>query len=134
MQSMICGEHVSFFQSKGKENKSEKELDLNMSNTYNQIYTFKTEIVLSMFFSGEDGGEVRGCIGRDFTNCSPNVRNTVASLNPQHITLFIPVRLQTLIYKNIHSYMTTFTFLHFFTYLKTSFLTRKLQYLTEQGG
>lgn len=92
MQSMICGEHVSFFQSKGKENKSEKELDLNMSNTYNQIYTFKTEIVLSMFFSGEDGGEVRRCIGRDFTNCSPNdVRNTVASLNPQHITLFIPV-------------------------------------------
>lgn len=53
---MICGEHVSFFQSKGKENKSEKELDFNMSNTYIQIYIFKTEIVLSMFFSVERGG------------------------------------------------------------------------------
>lgn len=51
MQGMTRGEHVSFFQSKGKENKKEKEFDLNMSNTYIQIYTFTTEIVLSMLFS-----------------------------------------------------------------------------------
>lgn len=36
MRSMICGERVSFFQSQGKENKSEKEFDLNVSNPYIQ--------------------------------------------------------------------------------------------------
>lgn len=130
MQSVICGERVSFFQSKGTENKSEKGFDLNISNTYIHIYMFKTETVLSTPWGY--GGEV---YGRDFTSCAPNdVRNTVASLNSQHIRLFIPVWLQTLKYKNIHSYMTTLTLLCSFTYLKTSFLTRKLHYLTEQGG
>lgn len=35
---MIHVEHVSFFHSKDKENKSEKELDLNTSNTYIHLY------------------------------------------------------------------------------------------------
>lgn len=93
-----------------------------------QIHTFKTEIVLSMLFSRVT------VYGSGFSNYSPNdVRNTVATLSPQHIRLFISVSLQTLIRKNIHSYTTTFIFLCSFTYVNSSFLTRKPQYLTEQG-
>lgn len=70
---------------------------------------------------------------RDSTTCSPkDVSNTVAPLSPQEIRLCIPAGLQTLIYKNIQIYMTTFIVTLSFTYLNTSCLTRKLHYLTRR--
>lgn len=111
MQSMICGERVSFFQSQGKENKSEKEFDLNVSNTYVQIHTFKTEIVVIMLFSGVGMG--LGCM-EGILPTALQIINTVASLGPQHIRLFIPVWLQTPVYKNIHSNIHIFAFFHIF--------------------